>query len=103
MNWRDITSSFFAAAEITFNKSTGVGVMDDSNHELLEIRDGTCDSLDRGKDVSSCGEKINSNHIQIRLQHLELELASALRSLTSKSDEFITQKVGNLFSYIALL
>lgn len=47
-------------------------------------------------------EEINLNQIKSRIQHLELELSTALRSLRSKREENIKEEVGslNFYSYL---
>lgn len=38
----------------------------------------------------------NDNNIRTRLMHLEVELASALQLLRSKSEEYVSREVGHL-------
>lgn len=47
-------------------------------------------------------EEINLNHIKSRMQHLELELSTALHSLRSKREESTIDKVGSLDFFILI-
>ena len=61
---------------------------DDSKEEMLAITNGFTEPLDKQK-VSS------HNDIRTRLWHMELELASSLSLLKSKSEEVVTKEVSN--------
>ncbi|XP_065860897.1 protein PTST homolog 2, chloroplastic [Euphorbia lathyris] len=60
--------------------------------EILKRKGEYSVSLNRRKDTSS-PERIKSNQIQSRLQHLESELSSILDVLKSKADENVQKKV----------
>ncbi|KAK3026651.1 hypothetical protein RJ639_040678 [Escallonia herrerae] len=80
----------FEAAEISFNKNQ-TKTREDSKDEILGIAAGATEALDR---------QIGTSHNQIRthLQHLELELASALRLMRSKNEEYIVKGNENSLS-----
>ncbi|GAV86463.1 hypothetical protein CFOL_v3_29893 [Cephalotus follicularis] len=78
------------AAEISSNL-TGLA-MDVSVDDTLKISGNGSEPLYRKKEVNSSREEINHNQLRRRLQHLELELSSALRSMRSNIDEVKSQK-----------
>ncbi|KAB1220733.1 Sucrose nonfermenting 4-like protein [Morella rubra] len=82
----------FEAAEIATIETRTEGPMDGTRDEILEVREIVGEPLVGSKDLSSCSEEIAHNGIRGRLQHLELELSSVLRSLRLNADEVISQK-----------
>ncbi|PSR85041.1 Protein PTST like [Actinidia chinensis var. chinensis] len=75
----------FEAGEINLNVDRMLEAKDDSKEEMLAITNGFTEPLDKQK-VSS------HNDIRTRLWHMELELASSLSLLKSKSEEVVTKE-----------
>ncbi|XP_073134103.1 protein PTST homolog 2, chloroplastic [Henckelia pumila] len=89
-NWSNQRAGFhyseFEAAEISFEKN----IMEhdrETNRDRLTAINGEYGQASDGS------EEINLNHIKSRIQHLELELSTALNSLRSKREESITDEV----------
>ncbi|PSS13546.1 Protein PTST like [Actinidia chinensis var. chinensis] len=74
----------FEAGEINLNVDRMLAEKDTSKEEMLAITNGSMEPLAKQK-VSS------HNDIRTRLQHMELELASSLSLLKSKSEEVVTK------------
>uniref|UniRef100_A0A2P2KKM6 Uncharacterized protein MANES_01G191800 n=1 Tax=Rhizophora mucronata TaxID=61149 RepID=A0A2P2KKM6_RHIMU len=79
----------FEADEIA-SYATRIGYnMDDSGDEILEVQETSGPSLSRSKEKSS-PEGTNCNDIRSRLQHLEAELSSVLKTLKSNRGDGAT-------------
>ncbi|XP_057509292.1 protein PTST homolog 2, chloroplastic-like [Actinidia eriantha] len=74
----------FEAGEINLNVDRMLAAKDASKEEMIAITNGSTELLAKQK-VSS------HNDIRTRLQHMELELASSLSLLKSKSEEVVTK------------
>ena len=61
---------------------------DVSRNEVLAIAKGSGEAPDKKKNMSH-------NEIRSRIQHLELELASALHLLRSNNEQFAPKEVGH--------
>ncbi|CAL5355132.1 unnamed protein product [Camellia sinensis] len=72
----------FEAAEISFNDNQIHEEKDATEYEVLATMEGSTEALDKQ-------EAINHKEIRTRLQQMELELASALHLLRSKSEELV--------------
>ncbi|KAL0327206.1 UNVERIFIED_CONTAM: protein PTST2, chloroplastic [Sesamum angustifolium] len=81
------------AAEISFSKNQV-----ENNQETYH--DGVTVTPEEYAEACSRHEDINHNQIRIRLQHLELELTSALCSLRSKREQSFPEEVGRLHQVI---
>ncbi|KAL5761879.1 hypothetical protein ACOSP7_018143 [Xanthoceras sorbifolium] len=79
----------FEAGEIASNEK---GTVDGSGDEILELREGGSEHLNGQGDLNSFHEDINHNQVRTRLQHLELELSSVLRTLRSNKHKLVSQK-----------
>lgn len=75
-----------AAAEISFSENRVENRGESSKDEIIVTAADAVQALDKWKGT------ICNKHIQTRLQHLELDIASALHALRSKSEE-INSKV----------
>lgn len=75
-----------AAAEISYNKNQIEDNREASKYEIFKMAADATKALDKLK-------KTDDTHIQTRLQNLELELASVLNSLRSKSEEINSKEV----------
>ncbi|XP_052173298.1 protein PTST homolog 2, chloroplastic [Diospyros lotus] len=71
----------FEAAEISFDNNKMHEGKDVSRNEVLAIAKGSGEAMDKRKNMSH-------NEIRSRIQHLELELASALHLLRSNNEQF---------------
>ncbi|KAK9277641.1 hypothetical protein L1049_007187 [Liquidambar formosana] len=102
-NWSNQRAGFsnteFEAAEISFNESRKGEATDTSKDEILLIREGAVVHSDGTKELNSSSKEIDHTHIKTRLQHLELELTSALCLLKSNADEFIAQKLSDAWEF----
>lgn len=76
----------FEAAEIFYNKNQTEDNREASEYEIIKTAADAMKALDKWKEI-------DNTHIQTRLQNLELELASALNSLRSKSEEINSKQV----------
>lgn len=76
----------FEVGEIDFDKRPNGGKTETSRDDVFTIKENSYEAPERW---------IYNNHndIRTRLQHLELELSSTLRSLKSKSQEFSSKEV----------
>ncbi|CAL5431096.1 unnamed protein product [Camellia sinensis] len=72
----------FEAAEISFNDNQIHEEKDATEYDVLATMEGSTEALDKQ-------EAINHKEIRTRLQQMELELASALHLLRSKSEELV--------------
>lgn len=92
-NWSNQRAGFhyseFEAAEISFEKN----IME---HDRETYRDRLTAINGESGEAWNVSEEINLNHIKSRIQHLELELSTALRSLRSKREEDITEEVDKI-------
>lgn len=70
--------------------------MDVSRDEILELREGGNEHLNKQEELSSCPQEINHKDIRSRLRHLELELSSVLHTLRSNMGELPSQEVSDL-------
>ncbi|KAK1552061.1 hypothetical protein Q3G72_009753 [Acer saccharum] len=78
----------FEAAEIAPNEKR---TMDSSCDEILDLREGSGENLNKKEEVNFFHEEINHNQVRNRLQHLELELSSVLRTLRSNVHKVVSQ------------
>ncbi|KAL3501322.1 hypothetical protein ACH5RR_035771 [Cinchona calisaya] len=76
----------FEAAEIPYNENQVENRGEASKYEIIATAADANRTLDKWKET-------NDDHIKTPLQHLELELASALHSLRSKSEVINTNEV----------
>lgn len=67
--------------------------MDGSGDKILEIIEVPSEPSNTRKELSPCHKEINHDEIRSRLQRLELELSSVLRTLRLNADEVMSQKV----------
>ncbi|KAL0408655.1 UNVERIFIED_CONTAM: protein PTST2, chloroplastic [Sesamum radiatum] len=81
------------AAEISFSKNQ-VENNQGTYHDRVTV------TTEEYAEACSRHEDINHNQIRIRLQHLELELTTALRSLRSKREQPFPEEVGRLHQVI---
>ncbi|XP_073300378.1 protein PTST homolog 2, chloroplastic-like isoform X2 [Primulina huaijiensis] len=92
-NWSNQRAGFhyseFEAAEISFGKNIMELDRETYRDRLTAINGEYGEAWDGA-------EEINLNHIKSRIQHLELELSTALLSLRSKRAESITDKVAGI-------
>ncbi|XP_073054355.1 protein PTST homolog 2, chloroplastic isoform X1 [Primulina eburnea] len=92
-NWSNQRAGFhyseFEAAEIFFGKN----IME---HDRETYRDRLTSINGEYGEAGDGAEEINLNHIKSRIQHLELELSTALLSLRSKRAESITDEVAGI-------
>ncbi|XP_075506884.1 protein PTST homolog 2, chloroplastic-like isoform X1 [Primulina tabacum] len=91
-NWSNQRAGFhyseFEAAEISFEK-------DIVEHGRETYRDTLTAINGESGEAWDVSEEINLNHIKSRIQHLELELSTALRSLRSKREN-MTEEVDGI-------
>ncbi|KAL9240888.1 hypothetical protein vseg_015058 [Gypsophila vaccaria] len=78
-------------AEIDFGGKPDIKTPDDSLGEILAVTD-IKEGLELTKDLDSLVRDISQTDIKSRLQHLKLELSSALRSLNSNATD-LSEKV----------
>ncbi|XP_010551498.1 PREDICTED: uncharacterized protein LOC104822093 isoform X2 [Tarenaya hassleriana] len=82
-----VSDADFEAAEIS------PGSLDGGQERLvLDENVGSGDFMKGGERYSSDSGQINQTHIKSRLQHLQAELSSVLRSLRTHTDEAVTSK-----------
>ncbi|KAK2636284.1 hypothetical protein Ddye_031076 [Dipteronia dyeriana] len=78
----------FEAAEIAPNEKRS---MDGSCDEILDLREGTSENMNKKEELNFFFEEINHNQVRNRLQHLELELSSVLRTLKYNMHKVLSQ------------
>jgi hypothetical protein len=82
---------FLVLINLVYN--TSIFAIHLSTHAAAEIDCGKEDSQDEMQQL----HEISPYHIRSRLQHMELELSSALHSLRSKSSHTLNSEVSNCF------
>lgn len=80
-----VSNTEFEAAEIDFGGNTNGRIADTTARDIMVVTTDIKELLDKTKDLDSCVQEINQSDVKTRLQHLELELSSVLRSLRSNT------------------
>ncbi|KAF8390281.1 hypothetical protein HHK36_024806 [Tetracentron sinense] len=83
----------FEASEIVPSERRTEGVVDAINDRLFTVAECPNETEDIRKELNSGGKENDNNQIRSRLQRLDLELASVLRLLRSRTDEVGSRKV----------